>query len=56
MQQTGGAALLGRSIDYDWSIMRLNQTPPAGTFFYAWRADPLPTGSDVSCCTIRPAT
>ena len=20
----------------------------AGTFFYAWRADPLPTGSDVS--------
>ena len=48
VQQTTGAALLGRSIDYDWALMRLNETPPAGTFFYAWRADPLPTGSDIS--------
>jgi hypothetical protein len=48
VQQTSGAALLARSIDYDWSLMRLNAMPPAGTFFYAWRADPVPTGSDVS--------
>ncbi|HVE49129.1 MAG TPA: trypsin-like peptidase domain-containing protein [Casimicrobiaceae bacterium] len=40
--QTGGAFLLARSEDYDWSLMRLNRTPPAGVFFSAWRAEPVP--------------
>ncbi len=48
VQQTAGAALLARSPDYDWAIMRLNALPPAGTFYSAWRADPIPTGSAIS--------
>ena len=45
--RTGGAMLLGRSDDYDWSILRLNDPPPAGAQFSAWRAEPLAAGSPV---------
>ena len=39
VQLTGGAMLLGRSQDRDWSIVRLLDTPPAGAQFAAWRAE-----------------
>ena len=39
VQLTGGAMLLGRSADRDWSIVRLLDTPPAGAQFAAWRAE-----------------
>ncbi|MEO5701152.1 MAG: trypsin-like peptidase domain-containing protein [Casimicrobiaceae bacterium] len=42
---TGGAMLLGRSEDYDWSILRLYDAPPAGAQFSAWRAEALETGA-----------
>ncbi|HZQ61794.1 MAG TPA: trypsin-like peptidase domain-containing protein, partial [Casimicrobiaceae bacterium] len=41
---TGGATLLGRSEDYDWSLLRLRDAPPAGAMFSAWRAESLATG------------
>jgi lysyl endopeptidase len=41
----GGAMLLGRSIDADWALVRLNQPPPANAYFSAWRADLLSAGS-----------
>jgi lysyl endopeptidase len=44
----GGAALLGRSEDHDWSIVRLNRAPPAGARFAAWNADPVPAGAAVT--------
>ncbi|MCC6195000.1 MAG: trypsin-like peptidase domain-containing protein [Burkholderiales bacterium] len=44
---TGGATLLGRSQDNDWSILRLLETPPAGTKFAAWRAEPIANGTSV---------
>jgi lysyl endopeptidase len=37
----GGAKLLGRSPDYDWNLLRLNNAPPAGATFAAWNASPL---------------
>jgi lysyl endopeptidase len=37
----GGAKLLGRSSDYDWTLLRLNSPPPAGATFSAWNASPL---------------
>jgi hypothetical protein len=37
----GGAKLLGRSPDYDWDLLRLNNPPPAGATFAAWNASPL---------------
>jgi len=37
----GGAMLLGRSEDYDWSLVRLNKPPPPGAVFSSWRAEPL---------------
>ena len=39
VQQTAGATLLARSVDWDWALVRLNAAPPAGSFFSAWRAD-----------------
>lgn len=48
VQQSSGAALLARSGDWDWALVRLNATPPAGTHFSAWRAEPIPTGATVS--------
>jgi hypothetical protein len=47
IQLTGGGALLGRSPDYDWTVVRLNEAPPAGTMFAAWRAEPMATGTTV---------
>ena len=37
----GGAKLLGRSTDYDWNLLQLNNPPPAGATFAAWNASPL---------------
>ena len=36
---TDGAVLLGRSVDSDWALVRLNTVPPANAVFSAWRAD-----------------
>jgi lysyl endopeptidase len=44
----GGAKLLGRSVDADWALVRLNSPPPANAVFSAWRADPLPDGSNIT--------
>lgn len=48
VQLTGGAMLLGRSPDRDWSIVRLLDTPPAGVQFAAWRAEAVPVGTAVA--------
>jgi hypothetical protein len=40
--QTGGGFLLARSEDYDWALLRLNRAPPAGAYYSAWRAEPVP--------------
>jgi len=47
VQLTGGGALLGRSQDNDWSILRLNATPPAGTRLAPWRAESIANGTAV---------
>jgi lysyl endopeptidase len=47
IQLAGGAKLLGRSPDNDWSIVRLNETPPAGTRLAAWRAEPIANATSV---------
>ena len=48
VQLTGGAVLLGRSQDRDWSIVRLREAPPAGVTFAAWRADALANGAPIA--------
>ena len=48
IQQASGAALLARSTDWDWALVRLNAAPPAGTHFSAWRAEPIPNGATIS--------
>ncbi len=45
VQLTGGAALLGRSQDNDWALVRLNESPPYGVRYAAWNADPVPLTS-----------
>jgi lysyl endopeptidase len=45
---TGGAALLGRSIDSDWALVRLHNAPPTNAFFSAWRAQTLPASTAIS--------
>lgn len=45
VQLTSGAALLGRSQDHDWALVRLNEPPPAGARFAAWNAEPVPVGT-----------
>ena len=47
VQLTGGGKLLGRSQDNDWVMLRLTQTPPAGTMLAAWRGDAIATGASV---------
>ncbi len=42
---TGGATLLGRSVDSDWALVRLNTPPPANAIFSAWRAEKLANGT-----------
>ncbi len=48
VQLAGGASLLARSQDSDWSLLRLLETPPFGVIFSAWRAEPIPQGAVVS--------
>jgi hypothetical protein len=43
--QTGGAALLARDPDFDWVLLRLNASPPAGVVFAGWSAALVPTGA-----------
>ncbi len=43
--QTGGAMLLARSPDYDWAMLRLYTSPPAGVRYSAWRGEPVPTNA-----------
>lgn len=47
IQLTGGGTLLGRSQDNDWSLVRLDEVPPAGTRLAAWRAEPVAVGTPV---------
>ncbi len=47
VQLAGGGTLLGRSQDDDWSLVRLDATPPAGTRLASWRAEPIATGARV---------
>jgi hypothetical protein len=42
VQLTAGAALLARSEDWDWALVRLNEDPPVGARFSAWRAEAIP--------------
>jgi hypothetical protein len=48
VQQSAGAVMLARSLDWDWALVRLNTPPPPGAQFSAWRAEPIPTSSIVS--------
>ena len=44
-----GATLLARGVDYDWSLLRLNGSPPPGATFAAWNAaGPLTAGTAVA--------
>jgi hypothetical protein len=43
--QDGGAMLLARSDDWEWALLRMFTSPPAGVAFAAWRAEPLPPGA-----------
>ncbi|MFO1302363.1 MAG: trypsin-like peptidase domain-containing protein [Burkholderiales bacterium] len=47
VQLPGGGKLLGRSQDNDWVLLRLVNTPPAGSKLAAWRSDVLSTGASV---------
>ena len=47
VQVSAGSKLLARSQDKDWVLVRLNEAPPAGTRFAAWRAEPLDNGTPV---------
>jgi hypothetical protein len=44
----GGGMLLGRSVDSDWALVRLNNPPPAQAVFSAWRAETLGDGTSVA--------
>jgi lysyl endopeptidase len=48
VEQTTGAAMLARSPDFDWALVRLNAPPPVGAKFSAWRAEPIPPFATVS--------
>jgi hypothetical protein len=44
----GGSDGLGRSVDYDWALVRLNTPPPAAATFAGWNAGgPLAVGTAV---------
>ena len=45
VQLAAGATLLARSEDWDWALVRLNESPPAGVRFAAWRAEPVATSA-----------
>jgi hypothetical protein len=44
----GGAVLLGRSLDSDWALVRLNSMPPANAIFSAWRAETLANATAIA--------
>jgi len=44
----GGAVLLGRSMDSDWALVRLNSAPPANAMFSAWRAETLANATAIA--------
>lgn len=44
----GGAALLARSDDFDWALVRMNAAPPASAAFSAWRAEALGDGATIT--------
>jgi hypothetical protein len=48
VEQTSGATMLARSVDWDWALVRLNAPPPPGVRFSAWRAEPLPSQTAIS--------
>ena len=48
VQHATGAAMLARSSDWDWALVRLDEDPPAGSRFTAWRAEPIPFNATVS--------
>jgi hypothetical protein len=48
VQQASGAAMLARSVDWDWSLVRLNAPPPPGATFSAWRAEPVPAFTPIT--------
>ncbi|MGH8802482.1 MAG: trypsin-like serine peptidase, partial [Casimicrobiaceae bacterium] len=48
VQLAAGAMLLGRSEDFDWALVRLNEDPPQGARFAAWRAEPIPALTPIS--------
>ena len=48
VQQTTGSALLARSEDWDWALVRLNAAPPAGAFFSAWNSGLVGQNSSVA--------
>lgn len=45
VQVAGGATLLYRGPDIDVILLRLNANPPAGAWFSAWDATPVPTNT-----------
>ncbi|MBS0319821.1 MAG: hypothetical protein JSR18_04705 [Proteobacteria bacterium] len=48
VQLTGGAMLLGHSPSQDWALVRLHDTPPAGTHFSAWNSTPITSGAMIA--------
>jgi lysyl endopeptidase len=51
----GGAKLLGRGVDFDWTLVRLNNAPPAGATFAAWNASPLSEAGTAAAGIHHPA-
>jgi Trypsin. len=45
--QTGGAKLLASSADYDWALLRLNETPPEGVVYADWSEEAMPLNASV---------
>lgn len=48
VQLAAGAMLLARSEDLDWALVRLNEDPPSGARFAAWRAEPIAVSTPIS--------
>ena len=48
VQLAAGAMLLARSDDFDWALVRLNDGPPSGARFAAWRAEPIAASTPMS--------
>ena len=44
-QVAGGATLVYRGLEIDFVLFRLNTSPPAGAWFSAWDATPVPSGT-----------